>query len=561
MKSVVSGVAGAVRVNQLTLAGLTRQELHGKRLDATGEARAINDEPPVTTNGVELNALFRQHVEGAFIPRAGSKAMHVIIQFPKDLVDGGDAHGMLHHAREFGKKVFGDDAIFADRVDRDEKSQHVVDLFVAPKYVKKTKRDEKVAVSMTRHLKALAEKHGHPPIPHGIGRALQDAWFEYLRGEMGLEKVQRGSAKLIAGPDWKSAEQLRVEELDRQTSAAMKDRLVALEIGYEDGLAEGEEERAERERTLDERARQLDSREADQIAERGRLAAMEIEAQRQSDEIRKAASADAETILDAARLKSKELRAAAHREGMVMGLAQAEAIIFSEKEEVAALKLAAATDRIAATEVLKAANAERAAARSEGLIAAERELSARQAALDHREGELARREHQVRAAEARVCALKTGIEAWGAGDILEAFRNEDGHRRLRWRDGATKQRLRPSILAAWDDVWKAIVALSARAAQRAITVEMEVRSKAREVADAAISAASLFLKQYEAATELERVSLQKTPRSEVVTIFLRDHIVESNIVAASEDVASDFLLRAAAAGLIKGVQAHSAERP
>lgn len=220
MKSIVSGVAGSVRLKQLTAATLTMAENHGKRLDRTSKFRAVGDEKPLTRSGLNLNAQYDCHVRKGdeanevFIPKAKTKAMHVLIQFPKDLVDPADAAGMLDHARSFCERIFGTEAIFADRIDRDEKNKHVVDVFVAPKYRKRTKATEKDAVSMTKHLKKLAEKRGHPPIPPGIGRALQDELFEYLRDVMRLDGVERGAGKAFAGPDWKSAEQQRLEELE-----------------------------------------------------------------------------------------------------------------------------------------------------------------------------------------------------------------------------------------------------------------------------------------------------------------------------------------------------------
>lgn len=121
-KSPVAGVAGAVRILELTLGDLTGAENHGKRLDKVGPLRAINHAPPLTTTGLDVVTLYHAHVEGALVPKARAKALQILIQFPKDLVDGDDAKTMLHHAREFAKKVFGDQAIFADRVDRDEEA-------------------------------------------------------------------------------------------------------------------------------------------------------------------------------------------------------------------------------------------------------------------------------------------------------------------------------------------------------------------------------------------------------------------------------------------------------
>ena len=106
-------------------------------------------------------------------------------------------------------------------MDRDEKSRHVVDLFLAPRYTKATKHKSETAISTSRHLKALAENHGKAPTLRGQGQALQDAWFQYLTREMGLS-VQRGSAKKRAGDDWVTPEDLDRERLqeENQTLAA-----------------------------------------------------------------------------------------------------------------------------------------------------------------------------------------------------------------------------------------------------------------------------------------------------------------------------------------------------
>ena len=286
MKNEVAGVAGAARIKNVDRAGLARAEKHGKRLDQTGQSRAVNDEPPITTTGLNLRALFDRHIEGAFVPKAKSSAMHLLIQFPVDLVDGGDADYMLHHARAFAERVFGDEAIFADRVDRDETSQRVVDLFLAPRYMKTTKRESKPAVSTTHHLKLLAAKHGEKPLPFGYGRALQTALFEYMRDEMKLDGVERGKAKVVAGQDWKSAEQQRAEELaslttrakagidqaERDKAAVYADR-VEMERQQRDReaafLAEqlkAARQHDDRDRALAERERQADRRDEDNKA-------------------------------------------------------------------------------------------------------------------------------------------------------------------------------------------------------------------------------------------------------------------------------------------------------
>ena len=259
MRSVVSGVAGSVRLKQLTAATLTIAERHGKRLDRTSKFRAIRDARALTRTGLNLNAQYDKHVRKGeqgnevFIPKAKTKALHVMVQFPKDLVDPVHAADMLDHARAFCETVFGTEAIFADRIDRDEKNEHVVDVFVAPRYRKRTKTSDKDAVSMTRHLKNLAIKRGYPPIPPAIGRALQDELFEYLRDIMKLDGVERGAKKAFAGPDWKSAEQQRLEELEgiekmlenerervREAMAAVAQQRAALKIMRVEVVAERE---------------------------------------------------------------------------------------------------------------------------------------------------------------------------------------------------------------------------------------------------------------------------------------------------------------------------------
>lgn len=291
MKKDVAGVAGAARIDQLSMAELTHAERHGKRLDKTSKSRAINNDLPLTTTGLNLKELYHQHIAGAFIPKSRAKAMHVVIQFPKDLVDGEHPALMLRHATAFVESVFGKNSIFGNRVDRDEKSRHVVDLFIAPKYVKKTKHQDKVAVSVSRHQKELAQKYNCPPTPIGTGRALQDALFEYLRDTMRLKNVKRGEPKLIPGPDWKLPEQLRVEELaDQKAKAdAREQRLDARERGVDalsDDLAARETRINSREREAEQAAAAAD---ADRSAQAVARAEME-RALRQAEDDRRAAA-------------------------------------------------------------------------------------------------------------------------------------------------------------------------------------------------------------------------------------------------------------------------------
>ncbi|GMN01654.1 hypothetical protein [Erythrobacter sp. MTPC3] len=323
-KSPNAGLSGAVRVQQLKLSDLTMAEKHGKRMDATSRARRTSRDAPLSTTGLNLQKLHRYHLKDTFVPKAKSKAMHVIIQFPKDLVDGEKPALMLRHARAFVEDVFGPDAIFADRVDRDEKGRHIVDIFIAPKYMKITKHQQKIAVTMSRHLKALAVKHDRPTTPRGTGHALQDALFAYFRDVMKLPGVQRGSPKTIAGPDWLSAEQLREQELQEQRSELQRERSelersarsVAEQEKQAASASEETEEkrRAAREdrdlakaelekakRDADTRRREADA-ERERQAEADRMARTEMELQ-QAELLVSAANANSEAVAERDRAK------------------------------------------------------------------------------------------------------------------------------------------------------------------------------------------------------------------------------------------------------------------
>lgn len=270
VRSVVAGVSGSARIRRLKLHELAGQEAHGRREDVTGKARQINQTPPLTTTGLDLVDLRKRHIEGAMVPGGDTVALHLLLQFPTDLVDAGKpddpeaGRWMLDHARRFATTVFGEQAVFADRLDRDEKGRHVVDVFLAPKYIKRTKHSEKQAVSISKHLKDLAVKHGQfdpaagktsakgktilGPNLHDQGAALQTAFFEYLRDEAQLAGVQRGSRKRSAGDDWVSPEQvaLKIQQEDLRAERTMfdrgaRDRSARLEDYENDLRARGEE--------------------------------------------------------------------------------------------------------------------------------------------------------------------------------------------------------------------------------------------------------------------------------------------------------------------------------
>ena len=362
LKSAVVGNAGAARVYQLTNADLRKAKRHGRRQDVISKARVVRNEPCLTTTGLDLRRLHAEHIADAFVP----KAMHIVIQFPKGLVDGEDAALMLRHARRSVERVFGEHAIFADRVDRDEKGRHNVDIFVAPKYVKKTKHTEKLAVTMSRQLKALAEKHGKHTGPRGTGQALQDEIYEYFRQDMKLAGVQRGSPKLIAGPDWVSAEAHRADELQSQ----------AEELAKREAKADGERKQLARDRAhfAEDRA----SAKAKQEQDEARVA----ELQRVLVERLAFAEANAEKV-------AEEQRA-----------------LEAERAEISKQKNELATRELIAEEMTKAADA-----RHLGLFEKEARLKAEAVSIVDQRGALAADRSQLEAESVSVAEDRAQAQA------------------------------------------------------------------------------------------------------------------------------------------------------
>ncbi len=344
-KSPVAGISGSIRAVCLSKADLTAAERHGKRLDTTSRARAISNDPPVTSTGLDLRKLYRKHVKGAFVPKCKTIAKHIIIQFPKDLVDGEDPAYMLRHARGIVESIFGDKSIFADRVDRDEEGRHIVDIFVAPKYTKKTKHTSQVAVSVSVHELALAKKHGRKKHPWGRGQAMQDAIYEYFRDVMKLAGVQRGDPKASPGPDWKSAEELRKEELDDEKAE----------------LKEEKRKTAEQQKTAQQLVEQAkaDREQAKSLREEAEAAKAAVEAENQrataAREIAERLQQEAEALRrqhEAASRKVEEQRLSSEAE-----IARTQARISAELEAAADAKRQANADAASAAETRRAAAA------------------------------------------------------------------------------------------------------------------------------------------------------------------------------------------------------------
>lgn len=462
-----TGTAGAVRFMQLTASELTLAERHGKRLDRSSQSRQISDEPPLTTTGLDLNELYRNHVEGAFVPktRHGHLVHHMVVQFPKGLVPAEDQHRMLYHAREFAASIFGDDAIMADRMDQDEKSSHVVDLFIVPKYVKVTKKQKKHAVGLSVHLNKMAEEAGVTATPQNIGRLVQDKLYLYLRDVMKIEGVERGEQKTKPGKDWKAAEELRKEELDRlltrakvieeEVLARQRQAIADLEAAQE--AHQTADQRVEAVRDLVRRARahledsQVQAklvREKAAAAVAGDLQAAS-EARREAEMLREAAHDDRiaaaqereraaiEREATEEYLQEAEAQLKRHRDEMARArrdLDNERAVLEQDRQDVDQERRRAAQERDAAVQARLAAENLHEALRAHQ-VAAERDRE--EAAKDRQQ---AVKERAAAAAELRqTLAFKAGLDAFAAFDICGATLTKTGQQEILFHPDLTDQ--------------------------------------------------------------------------------------------------------------------------
>jgi vacuolar-type H+-ATPase subunit H len=254
-------------MNALDTSGLSAMQNHELRLDYSGDKRSVRKGedgkaiPPLiwSLTGGDLEADYAAHVKGARRNKgAGKDCLHSFIQFPTDLpITPENEERMLKEAVDFINLTHGGNAVFRARLDRDEMGQHGVDVFLAPKYSKTTKRGSETWVSLSKFGKELAvmrfgekqvekkneetnkfepvfDENGAPVMAdcnsaYYQGQALQDEWFEYLRDFMKLDWVQRGEKKL--GRD--------------------KDRLEPEEYGLQKDREAFEKEKAEHENTVE----------------------------------------------------------------------------------------------------------------------------------------------------------------------------------------------------------------------------------------------------------------------------------------------------------------------
>ena len=228
------------RLRPLNMPLLRASETHGRRLDATAKARKVRDEASLTwvPDGIDGDPLaladrLADHVAGAMVPKGKAKAQHMLVKLPTSVpVETLEqAQAALELVVQFAQDTFGGAAVFSARMDRDERSLNSVDVFLAPRYEKVTKRDSKPAVSMTRFTKLLVEKHAvaiEQDSARGSmaaqGKALQTELAQWLTAR-GFE-AQRGKEKTARGADWVPPE-IAGARIELEKDRAALDALVA----------------------------------------------------------------------------------------------------------------------------------------------------------------------------------------------------------------------------------------------------------------------------------------------------------------------------------------------
>lgn len=441
-----------VRIRRLNLRGLDLSEQHARRLTPKAKERVVRDVPPVTWTPADASAdpldysrLYAAHVEGAFIPKGKGKALHLLVKLPQSVpvATTADAEAALRLVVAFGRSVFGEQAVFAGRMDRDETSLTNAELFIAPRYVKRTKHTAKDAVSLSRHLKLLAEKHGGLPQDKDIlrrqGQVLQDAFAQFLR-ENGYQAL-RGQPKKTKVPDWTAPEAYGART-DRAIAEA--DREVAAEKYAE---AEAEHTAAEQQRRSNAREREQLQQDRTFLADdRERLAQALDDADRARQQIVESANSQARGIIADADDEAGRLRGTAAEE-VRKTLADAEA---AARQRVQQAEVEAERMRRNAVE---AANQIKTAARA----AAQAEAAERTEALDQRQRAVAALEQDI--VEISHAAQVAADRAQADAEIADTLRRgaEAANEEARQRRDAAEQTQRGATVAA------AQIALAGRA--------------------------------------------------------------------------------------------------
>lgn len=234
-----SGKSGAVRVNTLDATDLANAERHGLREDASGQARKVSDDEPLVRGGLNIVERCDVHRQGAK-QQGKTKAMHALLQFPSELVPNDQRHqrGMVLFAEKFINDFYGGNAVFASRLDRDEKGTHKVDVFFLPTWEFEYKDGRKQKrCGIGQFTKNEAKKRYDKTDRRAQGSSLQDAFYEFMRDEMHVQGVMRPEKKKSTVKDQlepesfglkRDAERLALQRLEDESNANDAQQLIVL---------------------------------------------------------------------------------------------------------------------------------------------------------------------------------------------------------------------------------------------------------------------------------------------------------------------------------------------
>lgn len=211
----------SIRVHSLSTGGsgsktVSGMTAHGMRQDWTSKQRQVEEAKhlkPLVFGGLDIQRMFEKHTSGCSFNKANKRpVLHALLQFPTEIpATEANQKRMMKAAVKFINLTHGGDAVFAARLDRDEKNQHHVDVFYSPKYEKKTKTGSKIWVSTTKFAKALCLKHRaeieerHPQGkfsngPRQQGMSLQSEFALFLKQALKL-KIEPKKRKDYLAPD------------------------------------------------------------------------------------------------------------------------------------------------------------------------------------------------------------------------------------------------------------------------------------------------------------------------------------------------------------------------
>jgi len=224
------------RGQAIDLAALAAAEAHGKRMDHSGAVRRVRDAEPLVYGSMDLRAAFDAHTANVKKNKAAKKVvLHSIVQFPVEWkITPEIEKQMLADAVEFINETHGGNAVFAARLDRDEKGRHTVDVFATPLYVKQNakRKTAEVWMSCTKHGKEICKKHEaeiksrnsenkFSTTPRSVGIAMQSELFQFLRKKYGTD-IKIKNKKKTWGKDWLSPEAYQLNKAQRQLEKLAK---------------------------------------------------------------------------------------------------------------------------------------------------------------------------------------------------------------------------------------------------------------------------------------------------------------------------------------------------